>query len=344
VSVTAYSGHLQSLQILRAVAATTVVYHHTHLNPNFGVFGIDLFFVLSGLVISMVAESRASPVEFVSDRLTRIVPLYWLLTTAMLAIAAVEPGLLKSTTVNAGNYIKSIFFIPYFKENGSLTPVLPVGWTLNYEMLFYVFAAVSIATGAKKAFFVVTAVLLVAAWTLGHVLPPHLAVGELLRSDRLFEFILGMLAWKCTNLVLLRRLPALASLGFIAILYSLMAWCDATSVVRFPPLIVYGIPSLLIVLLTVRLESSLHYINDAVVTLLSHLGDASYATYLSHLFVIEFLRRLVVPHFPGIAPDGAAGAFVTVVACLMAGSAIYMLMDRQCVRYSRQWIKRHVGT
>lgn len=341
------SSQLQSLQILRAIAATSVVYFHTFMTPHFGSFGVELFFVLSGLVISMVAESRVSWVDFLSARITRIAPAYWILTTLQLVVAAARPGLLNSTTAGAGNYLKSIFFIPYFKENGSLTPVLPVGWTLNYEMLFYVLAAVSIAVAARKSFSIVTAALVVIAWMLGHLLPPTTAAGAFLRSDEVFYFLLGMVAWKCRDLAFLQAIPALVALGIVTLFYAAMAWFEVAqttgqSLARIPALAAYGIPSFFVVLLAMRLESSLRYVNDSVVAVLSHIGDASYATYLSHLFVIEFIRKILAPRFPGIAPNTVVGAVLAIVASLLAGSVIYALIDKPAVKYARNFIKCHL--
>jgi peptidoglycan/LPS O-acetylase OafA/YrhL len=102
--------------------------------------GVDLFFVISGFV--MVYSSRdlfgttGATYAFLSGRITRIVPLYWL--TSAIAIPAF------SQPVSSDAILKSMFFIPYAGPTGGIVPILGVGWTLNFEMLFYVLFAVCI--------------------------------------------------------------------------------------------------------------------------------------------------------------------------------------------------------
>lgn len=49
---------LKSLQILRAIAAISVVYHHVGAMPHFGSFGVDIFFVMSGFFMTMVLARK----------------------------------------------------------------------------------------------------------------------------------------------------------------------------------------------------------------------------------------------------------------------------------------------
>src|SRR4051794_39641838 len=88
--------HLLSLQALRAVAATAVVIWHATINLNYwtkttiewsviGAAGVDLFFVISGFIITLVSwESfgRAESIApFLARRFVRVGFLYWLITT-----------------------------------------------------------------------------------------------------------------------------------------------------------------------------------------------------------------------------------------------------------------------
>ena len=106
-------NQLKALQILRAIAATSVIYYHIGCIPRFGKFGVDIFFVISGFVMSLIIANGESSVRFAVNRIARIVPLYWVLTTAVLVLAWIHPALLDSTTADIFNYLKSLFFIPY---------------------------------------------------------------------------------------------------------------------------------------------------------------------------------------------------------------------------------------
>jgi exopolysaccharide production protein ExoZ len=342
--LSASSEQLRSLQMLRAVASTSVVYFHTLRNPHFGSFGVELFFVVSGLVISMVAESRTNWIEFTINRITRIVPAYWILTTLWLMLVTLSPQLIYSTAADDVRYFKSIFFIPYLNQDGTLMPALQVGWTLNYEMLFYALAAISIGVAPKKSFFVVTAVLVITAWIIGHLLPSTWAESKFLSSGELIVFILGMLAWRLRDLGLLRRVPAPIAISAIVALYAAMAWWETGGIVivRLPHSVAYGLPSFIIVLLALRLDSALAHAKHAIIALVCHIGDASYATYLSHLFVIEPLKKVMESRAPSLVPDTSLGAVVAVAGSLLVGSAIYIIVDKNSVKISRRFIKRHI--
>ena len=45
----------------------------------------------------------------------------------------------------------SLLFVPFFKESGTPNPILFVGWTLNYEMYFYVVLALCLLVSRKRA-------------------------------------------------------------------------------------------------------------------------------------------------------------------------------------------------
>ena len=80
---------IDGLQILRAVAVTFVTWGHAGLDhgirlPDFGIYGIDLFFVLSGFIMSFIVLHKAEPPgvstswDFLRRRLIRIYPIYWI--------------------------------------------------------------------------------------------------------------------------------------------------------------------------------------------------------------------------------------------------------------------------
>jgi peptidoglycan/LPS O-acetylase OafA/YrhL len=110
---------LISLQILRAIAAISVVL--CHLEVGFGEFGVDIFFVLSGFVISIVVQRNKSILGFAIDRVSRIFPLYWLLTLFLFVLISYAPHLVHETTAasaNLSHLLQSLFFVPYYSSGG----------------------------------------------------------------------------------------------------------------------------------------------------------------------------------------------------------------------------------
>jgi exopolysaccharide production protein ExoZ len=145
---------LGTIQHLRAIAALGVVFYHASSQVNgghsdyvrMGAAGVDLFFVISGFIMWVTAIARDEPPgRFALKRLIRIVPLYWLITTAVLLLVLAKPDLMRSASLNLTHIASSYGFIawPHPRSAHRFWPLVIPGWTLNYEMLFY--AIVTIA-------------------------------------------------------------------------------------------------------------------------------------------------------------------------------------------------------
>jgi peptidoglycan/LPS O-acetylase OafA/YrhL len=90
--------------------------------------------------------SPSAGVDFMRRRITRIVPLYWAVTTVALAAALVVPNLMKVPS-GADHYpyiLSSYLFWPYARLTGDVRPLATPGWTLKLEMLFYVVFAMAL--------------------------------------------------------------------------------------------------------------------------------------------------------------------------------------------------------
>ncbi|HLY79167.1 MAG TPA: acyltransferase, partial [Caulobacteraceae bacterium] len=147
---------LQWLQALRGFAALSVVAYHAFqwIDDRFwvGAAGVDVFFVISGFIIWTVGSGEeASPGVFVWRRLTRVAPAYWLATGAVIALATLWPTLLRQVTLSPAHVALSLAFIQHIDPRGLPFPVLPPGWSLNYEAVFYgLFTLVLFAPAALR--------------------------------------------------------------------------------------------------------------------------------------------------------------------------------------------------
>jgi exopolysaccharide production protein ExoZ len=325
---------LRSLQVLRAIAATSVVYFHIEVMPRFGSFGVDIFFVISGFVMTMVIVNGQNARTFSINRIARIVPLYWIITTCFLLLAAIKPELLNSTTANLTNYIKSLFFIPYFKENGALHPMLAVGWTLNYEMFFYFCIWISIMV-SRKIFLPLALILLISSYIVLGNLIDNRVMNAFFNSTLLFEFAFGMLIFYIYKRLRSIKIYTTPLIIIVLLSYCLMAWLEAigTNVDR---LYAYGLPSVALVLSLILLENSIFYKNNIVISLLVGVGNASYATYLSHLYVVELMRKIVFLEFNLIDLYTPIVALITLILALTVGQIIYMICDKPISSYTKK--------
>lgn len=80
-------GKLRSIQVLRAIAVLAVLLYHA-AGWSHGQAGVDLFFVISGVIIGIVMVGRSAN-AFIAARLWRIYPVYWFNALPLLAAAAV---------------------------------------------------------------------------------------------------------------------------------------------------------------------------------------------------------------------------------------------------------------
>ena len=111
---------------------------------GYGYYDVDLFFVISGFIIYFASTRRPVTWQtFAFYRLTRIVPLYWLFTGLMVALMLAVPGQF-ATHFSPDLALRSLGFVAI--TTGS-EPLIYPGWTLEYEMVFYLLATLSIGFG-----------------------------------------------------------------------------------------------------------------------------------------------------------------------------------------------------
>ncbi|MEM5340171.1 acyltransferase [Paraburkholderia azotifigens] len=329
---------LNSIRILRAVTATTVVVHHVLIQDGqvFGQFRVDVFFVLSGFVIALALEaSTVSVRDFVVSRVVRIVPLYWLATLLVFFGALLRPDLFNSTTANIPGLLKSLFFIPYRKESGHVFPMLFVGWTLNYEMLFYAASALALWWFRRRLPLVLAAITLLLAglFFVANLVHSDQAFVAVLAYDRMLEFPLGFAVWYVWKKGV--RIPvALAAPGAVG-MYLLMTWIEQAWP-AVSPLVGNGLPTCLLLLSTLSLESLVT--ESALTRGLLYLGDASYAIYLSHPFIVEGMRKLVPRVAHGFDVRSPAGVTLAIVVAATFGCAVYRYIDKPLQRAMRRLI------
>jgi peptidoglycan/LPS O-acetylase OafA/YrhL len=289
-----------------------------------GPAGVDIFFVLSGFVMTIsaggVLQTPPSPMGFMMRRLIRIVPLYWLLTALKVLLIFRAPQLSEHGLPSLWNSVSSFLFIPSLNASGEIRPVIPLGWTLSFEMLFYVIFALGLLAPKRLFTFVTPAVLLVALVGLVHTSawPAWTALADPI----VLEFLAGMCIARWT---ISRRLPRppvaaiLVATGFLG--FALLSPESAVNRV-----FTWGVCAGLIVLGTVSLEKT---IAAHVPTLLLLLGDASYSIYLVQSFIFPALHRLLAHASPLLVHTHAVRAGVTlIVLSLLATSFAGILMHR----------------
>jgi exopolysaccharide production protein ExoZ len=119
---------LRGIRYLRAFAALAVVAFHaaerTGSHFAIGAAGVDVFFVVSGFIMWVIAERRpVSPKRFLRERIERIAPVYWIAASVMVAVGLA--GLFPNLRLTAAHVLGSLFFVPHRSpSNGEIWPVL----------------------------------------------------------------------------------------------------------------------------------------------------------------------------------------------------------------------------
>ena len=273
---------IDSIQVLRFFAAFSVMMVHLPVF-EFGIWGVDIFFVISGFIMMYVTENNEK--FFLLKRIFRIVPLYWILTLGVFALAIFVPDVLNNTTANIVHLIKSLFFIPFDKNGTGHFPILFLGWTLNFEVIFYFLFFLSLVF-FKENRMIACSIFIIIFLVFNKIFSEKNFIFETYANDIFIEFIFGMILftiWKKYK----NKISTNLSNHFICLAILLVS-IFILNYYNFSRSVSYGLPSLI---LTVYFLFFLNHLKFPKI--LVSLGDASYCIYLLHPYVIQFFYKIL---------------------------------------------------
>lgn len=329
---------LDNLQVLRAFAALAVVHVHTGITYGSwhtpGTFGVDIFFVLSGFIMAMICAGEGD--AFLVKRLTRIVPPYWALTLISYAGLRASPGLDPTSPRGIGPLLKSLFFIPYARTNGDLDPLLGAGWTLNYEMSFYVVLALALVLWKKRADLLGIA-LLAGLMLLAHFAPPGVFASFYGRPI-LWEFIAGIGAFHLYRWMKPEWCRRLRMLFLVLIPTAIVFLCWYEGTRFYHPggtRLWFGVPAYVLLQSVVLLSRAGYNLTQRLLVLI---GDSSYTLYLLHLLVFSLLHHEVTRFAPWLQVNRPVGCFFAIVVATASAIAIYRFIELPVHRRLNRWL------
>jgi len=331
-------GEVRSIQYLRGLAAFGVLVFHAadRAGGQFGVgaAGVDVFFVISGFIMWVVTcRKTPAPGDFLWRRIQRIVPLYWGVTLLAAALALFVPGAFPHMQASGAAVWKSLLFVPYRDAQGLIAPLIVPGWTLNYEMFFYLLFAAGLLAPARLRPWLVSGAL-VALSVVGALASPRNPLAATYTDPILLEFAAGIWLGKLWSE---RRLPG-ARLGWASVALGLVGFAGVSlagvDVSAARPLY-WGVPAFLLVAGAVSVER-----DGPVPNLwpLRALGDASYSVYLVHgLAISAALRALSM-----IGIQSPPAVFLASIAVgVAAGVCAYQLVEKPAMRLFRTGLGAH---
>lgn len=308
---------LADIQVLRFTAAFLVVISHTMKELNGGLyqvdnffsitlvgqFGVDLFFVISGFIMMYVSRNYfhgiRTSIDFFIKRICRIVPLYWLFTFFTVVITLFIPEFKNNNFFDFNYLFSSLLFIPFERGDGNVTPVLGLGWTLNYEMFFYIIFAVVLFFKSKYRALLFSLILILFVIS-GFIYDFGNIIIDYLSNSIILEFLFGY--WLAKVFIAEYRLSYLKSTflvlaGFICIYLS--TFLDVVPSELEMRGVYWGIPAALIFAGVMLCDGGFfRFLPGKVHKALTRLGDGSFSLYLGHMFVIRAVS-LVLPLFVG---------------------------------------------
>jgi len=344
---------IQNIQALRGVAVLSVVLFHLGIieqkyggtitilpdGLEFGMFGVDLFFVISGFVMVVVTRGKfqdtKQALRFLYHRASRIYPTYWAYSILVLGVFLLEPSLVNSSQGNKVNIISSFLLFP-----SEILPLVMVGWTLIHEMYFYLIVFIVLLAIPER--FISFALLL---WGAGVVflyfsLQQLTPFTQLVSHPLTLEFIggcfLGLLFFRKPNLTLeTRLLMIIASLGLIASIYGYICYRHITGYLDpkgWWRILIFGAPALLTVFCFINAERNGFIAHSWLIKI----GDASYSIYLSHILTLSAAGRVWRMLSSNAVYDNLIMVPVLFMLVILVGTAGYHFIEKPLLMFCRR--------
>lgn len=277
---------LEYIQVLRGLFLILPVFHHLTANMNkLGILialntlqdqllhrSVDVFFFISGFIITYIQKENYNPIKFLYKRLKRILPLYYIVSYIIFLVYLYNPLLFNNSTGNKTDILSSFLLI---QARNGYAPLLNVSWSLYYEVIFYCLFSIGIFIFRKKfIYFFVCIILLILFYFLKFK-------SFIILSNRsidlcyIYEFCVGVLYCKYYKEKSIENL--------LLILMSLLIF----SYVNFYLSILMIFSILILILFDIL--NDLYRMPKFLITL----GDFSYYQYILHVPVMFCFRTLI---------------------------------------------------
>lgn len=333
---------IYSVQYMRAIAAILVVIHHaTEKGAQYssapfewftiGEAGVDLFFIISGYIMCHTVDSKNIDfISFITARIKRIIPLYWVLTTMALVIYLLFPD--KVNSAGGGTDIIHSYILFPVEANYLISN----GWTLSYEFFFYFLFAFGLIFSGKFNFFI-PIILIITLVNLGNFYTLNTTIFNFITNPLLLEFSFGILIYYLFQNNHLNLILGSSLIIVSIILFSLVN--------IFTPdnsrIINYGIPAMFFFIGMMTLEPLFIKTNENKIALFFKMvGNSSYSLYLFHPFALVItsiiLNKIDLNEF------GYLFVMLLIVSSIVAGQLCYLLIEKNLAKLFKNTNKKQV--
>lgn len=319
---------INNLQVLRAFAAISIVFLHImyysmmfKFNSPFlkffygwGLYGVDLFFVLSGFIIYHIQiNNNYSWFEFLKRRIVRVFPIYFILTILVSITHLIYSNFYLSLELTKKFFFSSIFFLS--KILAYEYPIIRHGWTLEFEMYFYLAFSFLVFFRKKPSLIWLFLIILLLIISINNII--------------FLEFYIGVLISYFFQKKIIINLNYAKFIFFIGIFFLLIGSIFREKIlseisVGSYRIFFYAMPSALILIGAL-------YLKQIKNKFLIFLGNSSYSIYLMHIFVIAALYKAKVLLSLNINEN--LFAFTVFFMSIMSSLVIYLILEKPSYMY-----------
>jgi peptidoglycan/LPS O-acetylase OafA/YrhL len=301
-------NYLYQIQILRALSVLLIFFFHSNLELfSKGYLGVDIFFIISGYVITKILEDKIfhnnkyNFKEFYIQRILRIAPVYFfIINIFILTFLIIGPLTDLDYIINKIQFIftfsSNFYYLNYQKEyfDNIFQDPLNHTWSLAVEMQFYLafpFLYYFLKKNLNQELLIKVLILIIASSILfNYYYIKNINLTYYSPIFRAWEFLLGSLIYLLHNKKNFYKKNIIKELQqknyiFLVIIFIIIFFFNNNS--RFLDLILTTISTSFFLLFVKKNSSTgLFSINK----LLIYLGDISYSFYLWHLPVLYFFN------------------------------------------------------
>lgn len=314
---------------LRAWAVCPVVLFHAGVAPVSGGFiGVDVFFVISGylitrLILAELEDGKFRFVEFYRRRIKRLLPAYALVATfvgitGFMIFMPKDLGDLGKTLISTAFFASNMYFwreSGYFSSDAEINPLLHT-WSLAVEEQFYFLFPILIVFlsrfGRRCVFLFLLITAFFSLWLSQYFLEISSPTSFYLLPARAWELAIGsLLAFRPTALERLRGDAGATLIGLIGIVVSSLAFDRHTP---FPGIAAL-LPTISTALIIVSSEGTMNHVSRIALEnrFTLFIGRISYSLYLWHWPLFSFWF-----YYYGEHPNLAAAAVLIVASIALA--------------------------
>ena len=336
---TFHARHFNSIQALRGITAVLVALEHVRF-LSCGAFGVDIFFCISGFMAMFSSHYTAK--DFLKKRIIRIYPFYALMTIGTFFLLLLFPGMFHLSQANPVALFKSLLFVPFEISDGIIQPLVRVGWTINYEMLFYLLFTISMRLSHKYRGFICSGLLAVLV-LVTHLLPIDSVLLTFYGDYIQFEFILGIIAyyivwkiytiWEINSKAEIHSHCQLCRSLALLLLILLAITKHQTPIAGIGRLLYWGIPTFIIVLLFFIMDLRL-----STPRWLITLGNMSFSIYLIHYYPLMFIDRKIFS-LESFSPMALLVTILGLVIVITVSYVTHLLIEKKLSAFLRKLFK-----